>query len=154
MDKDQLTLADLVKAIGAKRRTVQLWAEAGVLVADPRSERAGSGTHRLFNVDEVVIGCVINAFALNEMPIGKLLMHSKLLRTDLSVPGIRREVSKAIRNETRVYLALAGDGTIIFTSDEVVGAMPIALGYLGAAHPSLIVVHLNTCLASAGEYLR
>lgn len=155
MADDRLNLADLVKAIGAKRRTVQLWAEAGVLFADPHSERAGSGTHRSFGVDEVVIGCIINAFALNGMQIGKLLMHSKQLRIDLAVSaGIRREIRMAIDNDTRVYLASAGNDTIIFTRDEVAAAMPIALGRLGANNPSLIVVHLNTCLASAGEYLR
>ena len=41
---DTYTLADLERVTGAKRRSLQLWADAEVIQADPR-RRAGTGTH-------------------------------------------------------------------------------------------------------------
>jgi hypothetical protein len=66
------TLADIVKSTEAKPRTVQLWADAGVIVPDPGSDREGSGRHRQFSKREVVIACIVARFAAEKVAIGGL----------------------------------------------------------------------------------
>ncbi len=100
------SLADLTKLMGegAKRRTVQLWAEAGVIQADPDTERAGAGTHRRFSKDEAIIACIIRAFASAGMNIGSLLRFSKALRLLLDRKGVRANIAAAIADDGRVFL--------------------------------------------------
>lgn len=81
---DDYSLADLVKITGAKRRSVQLWAEAGVIRAYAATERRGTGTHRQFGRDEVIIACVVHAFACRQMTVGELLEISSATREFLN----------------------------------------------------------------------
>jgi hypothetical protein len=73
-------LADLVKITGAKRRSLQLWADAGVIKAEKGTDRAGTGTHRLFPVEEAVVACIVHAFAQHQIAIGELLIISERIR--------------------------------------------------------------------------
>ena len=77
---DSYTLADLVRVTGAKRRSLQLWADAGVILADRSTDRAGTGTHRRFPRDEAIIACVVHAFALHQIAIGELLRIAVMVR--------------------------------------------------------------------------
>jgi hypothetical protein len=77
---DLYTLADLARATGAKRRSLQLWADAGAIMADQSTDRAGTGTHRRFPRDEAIIACVVHAFALHQIAIGELLRISMMVR--------------------------------------------------------------------------
>ena len=81
------TLADLTRITGAKRRTVQLWAEGGVIRALPGTGHGGKGTHRKFSREETMIACIIHAFARQQMPIGMLLRVSEMLRGGLATPS-------------------------------------------------------------------
>jgi hypothetical protein len=74
------TLADLVKVTGAKRRSLQLWADAGVIKAVKGTHRAGTGTHRLFDPHEAIVACIVHAFALHQIAIGELLTISAGIR--------------------------------------------------------------------------
>ena len=74
------SLADVAKITAAKRRSIQLWADAGVIRAEAATDRAGTGTHRSFPRDEVIVGCIIAACALDGIPIGKLMKISDLIR--------------------------------------------------------------------------
>src|SRR5450759_746904 len=74
------SLADLVLVTGAKRRSVQVWAEGGVIRADRATERAGTGRHRQFGRHEAIIACVIHEFARRQMAIWHLLKISAKLR--------------------------------------------------------------------------
>ena len=74
------TLADLARVTGAKRRSLQLWADAGVIKAKKGTNRAGTGTHRLFSRDEAIVACITHAFALHQMSIGELLTISHAFR--------------------------------------------------------------------------
>jgi hypothetical protein len=88
------TLADLTRITGAKRRTVQLWAEAGVIRARPATERGGTGVHRQFSIEEAFIACVMTAFVELRMGIGTLLKLSKLLRGTLKeTPGLAEQIA-------------------------------------------------------------
>jgi hypothetical protein len=100
------TLADLTQITGAKRRSVQLWAEAGVIQAAPASERAGSGVHREFSRREAIVACIVAAFAFTGIPIGRLLQISKATRTYLKNKRAAASIERAIENSSRVFLAL------------------------------------------------
>lgn len=44
-----LTLSDLVEVAGLKRRSVQNWADLGLLDCDPMTVRHGTGVHKKFD---------------------------------------------------------------------------------------------------------
>lgn len=108
------TLADLTRIVGAKRRTVQIWAEAGVIQADPSTERAGTGTARRFGWDEAVIACIVHAFAIRQVSIGHLLKVSCGLRERLQRSEVREGIEAALkRNVDAAYLVIVeGAGEI------------------------------------------
>jgi hypothetical protein len=93
------SLADVVKLSGGRRRSVQLWAEAGALRALPRTERRGSGTHRRFSRDEVIIACCLNALGSRQVGIGELVRIGRALRKLLGQEGL----GEAILKNTRRY---------------------------------------------------
>jgi hypothetical protein len=109
---DSYTLADLERVTGAKRRSLQLWADAGVIEADRSTRRAGTGTHRRFSRNEAIIACIIHGFALHQMAIGELFYVSMCLRVWLE-PGQERVpkrlagiVNAATRGEGNTLLAV------------------------------------------------
>jgi hypothetical protein len=79
------TLADIVKATGAKPRTVQLWADAGVIVPEAGTDREGSGRHRQFSKREAAIACVIAPFAAEKVAIGALKAIALQLRGEIEL---------------------------------------------------------------------
>ncbi len=105
------SLADLTSLTKAKRRTIQVLAEAGAIRANPSTERAGTGTHRRFSRDEAIVACLVNAFARRvQMPIGVILRLSSLVRQMIDDQASMVVIEKAIRNESKVYLILRGSG--------------------------------------------
>ncbi|RWJ37469.1 hypothetical protein [Mesorhizobium sp.] len=98
----EYSLSDLTKMTGAKRRSVQFWAECGAILANKETERAGTGTHRRFSRDEAIIACVIAYFAQMHVELPQLTDLAAKFRSML--PGIRDSVEKAITNEMVVYL--------------------------------------------------
>ena len=74
------TLSDLARISGAKRRSVQLWAEAGALKADPITNRMGPGVHRRFSRQEAQIAKLLFPLADIGLPIGKLLRVAESVR--------------------------------------------------------------------------
>jgi hypothetical protein len=97
------TLADLTSVTGAKRRSVQLWADAKVIVADPSTERAGSGVHRVFSRNETLIACVIAVFAKEGVQIGKLLEISAELRKLVRTGSQKERIEAAVNSNHRFY---------------------------------------------------
>lgn len=77
---DSYSLADLVEITGAKRRSIQLWADARVIQAEHSTERAGTGVHRRFSRNEAIVACIIHPFATRQMAIGELLQLSQAVR--------------------------------------------------------------------------
>jgi hypothetical protein len=97
--KDTYALRDLVNLTRAGRRTIQFWADHGVLVADKGTDHAGTGTHRRFSRDEAIVACLIHAFALRQIGIGELIGISKMIREILADPESRKEINQAIIDE-------------------------------------------------------
>jgi hypothetical protein len=78
------SLADITRITGAKRRTLQLWAEAGVLLADETTERAGTGTHRQFDEKEAALATILTQLRPLRIPVGPLLEISSCIRKMLN----------------------------------------------------------------------
>ncbi|RWC41975.1 hypothetical protein [Mesorhizobium sp.] len=79
MDRE-FTLAELTSITGAKRRTVQLWAEAGAIQADAATERAGTGVYRRFSRSEALVACMLASLSYLKMSIGELVQRGADLR--------------------------------------------------------------------------
>jgi hypothetical protein len=79
--KTVFTLADVVFVTGLKQRTIQLWADAGLLRSLPETDRAGTGKHRRFPWYEVKLACYLAPLCDLQLPIGKLLeLHWSMRR--------------------------------------------------------------------------
>jgi hypothetical protein len=89
---------------GAKRRSLQLWADAGVIQPSRDTARAGTGTHRQFSRDEAIVACIIHGFALHQIAIGELLKISEKVRGALAASDERGETIKAAIRGDKSYL--------------------------------------------------
>src|SRR5262245_28796105 len=118
------TLADLTRITGAKRRSVQLWAEAGVIHAKRETERRGTGTHRRFSRTEAIIACIVHAFARQQMAIGALLTISKAVRLWVTgMPG-KVHVEKAIADQKKNWFLIyqtCDDHPVVTITEEGAG---------------------------------
>jgi hypothetical protein len=101
------TLADIVRISGAKRRSIQLWAEAGVIHAHTSTERKGTGTHRRFRRDEVIIACIINVFSMRQVAIGELQRLASGLRRFLNWGRNRDRLEGAVSGFEPSYLIIS-----------------------------------------------
>jgi hypothetical protein len=81
---------------GGKRRSVQLWAEAGAIKAFSRTDKRGTGTHRRFSRDEVIIASCINGLARRQVGIGELIRIGRGLRKFLNAGNSRKDIEDAI----------------------------------------------------------
>jgi hypothetical protein len=103
------SLADLTRLTAAKRRTVQLWAEAGIVHAIPGTDKAGTGTHRRFSREAAILACLLNAFAQRlHMPIGVLFLVSRAIRIWIQTNS--HLVERAIQNRHEIFLVLKASG--------------------------------------------
>ena len=102
----QYTLADLTRFCGAKRRSVQLWAESGALRPNPETDRAGTGTHRTFGAVEAVVACVLAAAAIRQIAIGELARIGSMVRQQLYQHDRAEVFNAAIRGEGRAWLVV------------------------------------------------
>ncbi|WP_407146353.1 hypothetical protein [Bradyrhizobium sp. ORS 86] len=103
---DSYSLGDLVEITGAKRRSIQLWADAGVIKAERATHRAGTGTHRRFSRGEAIIACLIRPFAEHQIAIGELEKISASLRSSLD-------------SNTKIFAsAIGGDGDTMLVCES------------------------------------
>ena len=142
------TLSQVVKFTGSKRRSVQLWAEAGAIRADPSTEREGSGFYRRFSHDEVIIACVIAAFAGDNATIGTLIEVGNLMRVSMANQGYREKyVYGAIMDNIKCYLVVAKNDMGFYSPDSADEAY-FDNSYLSKMNDDLFmtnVVFLNGC---------
>jgi hypothetical protein len=92
---DTYSLADLVEATGAKRRSIQLWADRRVINAVPATADAGTGVHRQFSRSEAIIACIIQAFALRQISIGELKDIAAVIRHEIRLGSERPALPRA-----------------------------------------------------------
>jgi len=104
---DTYSLADLVEVTGAKRRSLQLWADRGVIKPLADTANAGTGVHRLFSREEAIIACLVQPFAAHQMSIGELVIIGSMIRSQLILG--RRPGDQG----TRLVEAIGGSGDTI-----------------------------------------
>ncbi len=145
---DKVTLADLTRLTGAKRRTCQLWAEAAVIRAEESTERAGAGTHRVFSYEELLVACIIAAVALDGCPIGQLLKISNALRIYLKNEATRERIDAAIKDEYRVFLVIdRGFAMTLHYESHAPTDFFAATKFMDNINRKASIVFLNGCFA-------
>ena len=135
------TLADITQITGAKRRTVQLWAEAGAIKAEPLTERAGSGVHRVFSDEEVFVACVLNGLASKSISIGVLIRAAEAFRSLIATPSFKEIIFNAIDGKRTNRLIYEDDDKCIFWSSR--DREPLESKLMGYSY---VVINLNACL--------
>jgi hypothetical protein len=104
MTRTDFTLAELTAVTGSKRRTVQLWAEAGAIQAYADTERAGTGVHRRFSRDEAMIACMLSSMSYLKMSIGELVQRAADFRTWLDRDAVRGEIEDCIAGKREIIV--------------------------------------------------
>ena len=67
------SLSEVTRLTGAKSRSIQLWADAGILQPHEETRGAGTGTHRLFPKEEVIIAALL--IPLASLGVQKRWLH-------------------------------------------------------------------------------
>jgi len=58
------TVADLIRATGAKPRTIKFWVDQGLIRATKASQSGGHGVHRQFTRNELILACLLLPLAI------------------------------------------------------------------------------------------
>ena len=91
---------------GLNPRTVQFWADKGVIRATPSTSEGGKGVHRTFTYDEFLITCLMNSFTGTQVrAVGELKEIAKTIRFALRGPG-RKDFEDAVSGKATCYLVL------------------------------------------------
>ena len=146
------SLAEIVRMSGGKRRSVQLWAEAGAIKAFSRTDRRGTGTHRRFSRDEVIIACCLNGLARRQVGIGELVRIGKGLRKFLNSGHSREELEDAVagRGDWENYLFIVWDEDRepqVLLPDEPEFTQLISPGRRHQEHGLIVILPLRKYLA-------
>lgn len=118
------TLADVVELTGAKRRSVQLWADAGIVRAVEGTDRAGTGVHRRFDSDEVKLIALLAPLARFGVPIGWLRTFAKSFREAFQFGSKKRPRSPTAATAAALARAFEraavgeGENYLVFTHTE------------------------------------
>lgn len=80
LDLRTFTLAEVARRSGARPRSVQLWADAGVLRSVQGTQHGGSGRHRKFLANESEIAALLVPLGNLGIPVGWLGRFSNIMR--------------------------------------------------------------------------
>jgi hypothetical protein len=144
------SLADVVRMTGGKRRSVQLWAESGAILAYPATDKRGTGTQRRFSRDEVIIACCLNGLARRLIGIGELIRVGRGLRAFLNRGKSRADIEGAIsgKEQWEYYLVIfwtEEKDPYVMLLDESEFSLEISDRVKG--HGLSIILPLTKCLA-------
>lgn len=107
--------SDVSRLAGAPLRSVRYWALTRVLEAVPSSDRAGTGHHRQFSREEVIIACIVQYFSTKGLQVGQLTKISKTLREEIFTDDVSvGYLNSAIRDEFKVFMIVPDAGWITF----------------------------------------
>lgn len=142
------TLADLARASKAKRRSLQLWADAGIIRAYTSTERKGTGTHRLFSRDEAIIASILNLFSRRQVAIGELQRLALAIRKFLDSGKKRVALEEAIAGEQRFLVVNWIWAKDVQTPEVYLGEDldEILGGDIGLEFTSCVLITLHYCL--------
>jgi hypothetical protein len=105
------TVADLIEATRAPRRTVQFWADKRVIEATKATQEGGQGVHRLFTRKEAIIACLVRPVSLGwqgdqTRSLSELIKFAETIRRLLKRPVTSEEFDSAIAGNGEFYLIL------------------------------------------------
>lgn len=135
-DDDRLyTLSEVAAAIGANRRSLQIWTDAGVLHPEPGTNRAGTGIHRKYRYPEIEIAAICAEAQKFGAGIGMLLAISERWRKRIvdSLLGELPdgfELPKDEPAEAWVYWKLAREGRYMLYLTATPIGDNIAVGHI------------------------
>lgn len=114
----EYTLSDLATITGAKRRTIQLWAEGRVILTD--DVHGGSGTYRKYSRQEAAIACLMVPFG-RFLSIGQLAKIANMCR-NLEGDVTWADMEEAIQGTKRIHFILSawdgGERLDVWADDE------------------------------------
>ncbi len=163
------TLSEVVKLTGAKRRSVQLWADAGAIRLVEGTDRAGTGVHKRFSVGEVRIIALLMPLAKWGVPIGWLRYFAsefrKALAKSTAIRGSRyttkerlaRALRRAIAGEGKNYLLFMHQEKALWfeviTDEESPARVNLSKCFEGllSTYSMMGVLDLNACLHGLGD---
>jgi DNA-binding transcriptional MerR regulator len=105
------SISDIAAATALPKRTIQFWADKGVLKASALTSDAGKGTHRSFSADELVIACLVHPLSLGHRgnqvrSIGELKEISKNLRSLVKGQATKDYFQEAMAGKNTCFLTL------------------------------------------------
>jgi hypothetical protein len=108
MHKMEFTVTDLARIAGANPRSVQHWAASRILSPNPHTDRAGTGTRRLFSADEAVVACIMQPLLERQTPVGEMLRIALVVRGELLVGlgGRRRILDHILHGRSQGWLVI------------------------------------------------
>lgn len=119
----EYSVTDIAHIAGANPRSVQHWAASGILMAKPETNRAGTGTRRLFAADEAIVACVLQPLVERQTPVGEMQRIAVLIRDQLLTRGPARRglLYKMIQGSTQAWF-------VAFTEQDDPAAMIVQKG--------------------------
>ncbi len=105
-------------AVGATKRQVQLWSDAGAIQCFPETDRKGRGRQRLYPRSELPFAAMAAFLARYQIPIGMIRAWIHFTRMQLAsdIPGPGRKADwyrKAFRGQEESYMMfLAAEGPV------------------------------------------
>ncbi len=96
-------------AVGATKRQVQLWSDAGTIQCFPETDRQGRGRQRLYPRAELPFAALAAFLARYQIPIGMIRAWIHFTRMQLAsdIPGSRRKADwyrRAFRGQEESYM--------------------------------------------------
>lgn len=131
------TLSKVVEVTGAKRRSVQIWADAGIIHALEGTDRAGTGVHRRFDLNEVKLIALLVPLAKWGVPIGWLRAFARSFREAFQSDQEKQKRSIVTGNFSRAFeRAVAGEGRnyLVFGHSEKVLSFDVMTDEHGPAY--------------------
>lgn len=92
---EHFTVSELAKVIGEKPRTIQFWAEVGVLRVASDTHRQGKGVHRRFPRGEIPYAMLAHKLASMNCPIGEIEAVVNVVR-ELNFSGIENSLKRMV----------------------------------------------------------
>lgn len=108
----------IADAVGASKRQVQLWSDAGAIICFPETDRQGRGRQRLYPRSELPFAAMATFLARYQIPIGMIQAWIRfarmLLATDVPGPGPKADwYRSAFRGDEESYMMFrAAEGPI------------------------------------------
>ena len=105
-------------AVGATKRQVQLWSDAGAIQCFPETDRQGRGRQRLYPRSELPFAAMAAFLARYQIPIGMIRawIHFSRMQLEHDIPESRRKADwfqRAFRGEEESYMMFgAAEGHI------------------------------------------